>query len=204
MSISSIQEIEVKLPGENVDLKRFLHWAIDQAPERYLQVTGPDKFWKNNTSVLRHRIQPDGNHELTTKKRKSGQNTKDRLEIDIHFHPSTTPEHITNYLEENEYKHIFTLIKTAHIFFYKRGNHSLTVVLYDVYLDDNGKEINKRRFIEAEIDKGSDITVETAKKNLKKWVDMLQEEFKVILTPLNQSLYEIYSGDLYPMVNNGI
>jgi hypothetical protein len=49
-----------------------------------------------------------------------------------------------------------------------------------------------KAFIECEVEKESEITLDTGKRYLKKWVDDINASFKKELQPLNKSLYEYF------------
>lgn len=196
-------EIEAKLDATGVDIDAFRRWASDKLPERYLCVTGPDQYYGQNGHVVRHRLQPDGAHELTVKKRKSEKSTRDRLEIDLFFGIKTQPRDVQAFLEATGWKPVFLLVKKAHIFWFREGATHLTVVIYDVWRDrgTNAHGVTAsegpKRYIEIEAEKGSTVTPEHAKRRVNAWVKEIQEQFKLKDAPLNDSLYEIFSGCKY-------
>jgi adenylate cyclase class IV len=198
--ISQHDEIEAKLSADNVDMMAFVN-VMKSRPdlERYKYVSrSPDDYYENGTAVVRHRGK-DGSHELTVKRRKSNSSTRDREEIDLHFSPTTAHESVSAFLRATGYVKAFTLTKEAHIFWVKpTPNITLSFVIYDVWKQAEGG--NARRFIEVEAEKGSNVTAETGKRYVREAVRQLQESFKHLGEPLNESLYEIFSGKRYSSV----
>jgi adenylate cyclase class IV len=198
--ISEHDEIEAKLAADKIDLQIFKSFVWSTAEvEKFLHVIGPDRYYESGVNVVRHRQdRQDGRHELTVKRRKSDISTRDRVEIDLHFGKKTQPNDVDAFLRAVGFSHVFTLIKEAHIFWLRVSpNLILTCVLYDVWRED--EPTYRRRFIEIEAEKGSDVSPETAKKHVRRWVNMLNNEFD-LGEPLNDSLYEIYSGKRYQSV----
>jgi adenylate cyclase class IV len=201
--ISEHNEIEAKMAAGTVDTDRFLKWMFSQPYiERYIHVTGPDRYYENGPNVVRHREdRADGRHELTVKLRKSDGSTRDRLEIDLHFGKKTKPKDVDAFLKATGFTKVFTLVKEAHIFWVRLTDDVLTTfVIYDVWRDKgDGEKTEPHRFIEVEVEKGSDVTADTAKRHLRAQVKLLQAQFE-LSEPLNESLYEIYSGKKYQQV----
>lgn len=200
--ISSSNEIEIKLAADGVEIDDFIKFCIIKRPYKYIEVTGTDYYYENaEGEVLRHRVDSafPHRHELTAKKRKSESSIKDRQEVDARFAPDTSAQEVRELLLMIGFKEVFNITKTAYIFWIKRGKHNVSVVIYDVYKNEDAKQLDKRRLIEVEIEKGSDITVETARKNLQQWVDEIKGVFKVS-EPMNESLYEIYGKRQYKLI----
>lgn len=193
--INQDNEIEAKIAADNVDLANFMVWCEQQKPHRYKFVNSPDYYYGQNGNVVRHRVNSQDSHELTVKKRKSGSSTRDRLEIDLKFAETTKADDVTSFLLATGFNLEFSLRKEAHIYWFTEGKTHLSVVIYDVFCEG----FPDRRFIEVEAEKGSDVTVEHAKKRVNAWVKDFQDCFHVG-DPLNDSLYEIYSGNKYQMV----
>lgn len=201
--ISEHDEIEAKLAADDVNISEFKQWmGRDPGLERYLHIVGPDRYYESGPNVVRHREdRQDGRHELTVKRRKSDGSTRDRLEIDLHFGKKTKVADVDAFLKATGFLHVFTLVKEAHIYWVKlTDNISATYVIYDVWREGpDGKKLDVKRFIEVEAEKGSDVTSETAKRHLRVLVKGLQAQFN-LAEPLNDSLYEIYSGKRYQTV----
>lgn len=199
MAIHEHNEIEAKLAADNVEPQDFLRWMYQQPHiELYKHIISPDEYYECGSSVVRLRGATTDRFELTVKKRKSDGSTRDRLEIDLHFAPGTTPDDVRAFLEATGYKKAFTITKEAHIFWVKLTEAvEASFVIYDVWQNKN--RLDYRRFIEVEIEKGSDITPDTAKRHIRSIVKTMQQEFK-LGEPLNESLYEIYSGKKYQTV----
>lgn len=187
-------EIEVKFQADHVDVRDFKRYFNDDLEASVKHVIGPDTYWSKDEDVVRHRIDSERGSEITVKRRKSLSSTKDREEIDLPFGPNSkvTPDDIDAWLRALHFTELFSLTKEAWIVTTKlTPNVNGCFVIYEVWLSETPNQ--KRRFIEIEIEKGSNITVETAKRHLNTWAQKLQSQFK-LQDPLNQSLYEIYSG----------
>ena len=83
------------------------------------------------------------------------------------------------------------LQKDAHVFWFDDAGYSSTLSLYTV-----SDLIDKRSFIEIEIESTSEIDTETALLKLDQWKDSLTKEFD-LEPPINESLYELYTGRKY-------
>lgn len=201
--ISQHDEIEAKLDAQALDMKTFIEWMLKQRDiERYEHVeNSPDDYYENGNAVVRHRG-VEGAHELTVKRRKSDSSTRDREEIDLHFDPKTSHKSVGAFLRATGYKLAFQLLKDAHIFWVRPTvNVGLTYVIYDVWETDGPRHYG-RRFVEVEVEKGSRIQPETAKTYVRNAVKRMQAELRPYLDgePLNDSLYEIFSGKRYSSV----
>lgn len=197
--ISEHNEIEAKLDAPFVSFDAFKKFALGTlGVERYEVITGtPDVYYEAGANVVRHRINPS-RHELTVKRRTSTGSTRDREEIDLHFAKKTQPEDTAAFLRAVGFKEAFTLVKEAHIFWVRLSPQlQATFVIYDVWRAE--EPTKKRRFVEIEAEKGSPCTPETGKRHVRAWVKKLQDRFD-LGEPLNESLYEIYSGKRYQSV----
>lgn len=204
--ISEHNEIEAKMAADGVANDAFWQWMVQKRFWKSEIVAGPDTYYERDDSVVRHRSdRRDGSHELTVKRRKSTKSTRDREEIDLHFAKRTQGKDVDAFLKATGYTPVFTLVKIAHIFWVEDDDVPLTVVIYDVWQQPPGKPPLKRppadakRFIEVEVEKGSTIAKFYAKTVLDKWVKELRQQFG-LSEPLNDSLYEIYSGKRYSTV----
>jgi len=202
--ISLHQEIEAKLEANPVDPADFIKWVFSKpitgAIKSYKFVTGPDHYFENEAGyVVRHRdAQTEGLSELTTKRRKSDTTTRDRLEVDLQCVAGTNPNDVHAFFNALGFKAAFTLVKEAYIIYANiTPNLEMSFVIYDVWRDDAPD--TRRRFIEIEASKGSTVTPETAKRHVNYQVKELREKFG-LNEPLNDSLYELYSGKKYQKV----
>ncbi len=204
--ISTHNEIEAKLSAENVavqDFQAFIESEYEIEDNKVIE--SPDGYYEQGPNVVRQRgATNDEDHELTVKLRKSDGSTRDRLEIDLHFSEETGAKDVVAFLESTGFKRVFTLTKKAYIYWVKLTNKvNASFVIYDVWQDDpTGNEcrtFNRKRFIEVEVEKGSDVESDTAKRHIREQVKILQTKFN-LGEPLNESLYEIYSGRRYQTV----
>lgn len=209
-------EIEAKLAADEVLVAEFKRWAFGHMPVGYERISGPDAYYECGDAVVRHRQdRRDGRHELTVKRRKSAKSTRDREEIDLHFGKKTKPEDVDAFLRAISFKHAFTLVKDAHIFWLTSDGVPLTLVIYEVgrQLNDLAVEmkggelvaklVDVRHFIEVEAEKGYPGSKARAKQVVENWVSMLRSTFG-LGEPLNESLYEIYSGKRYQSVRDSL
>ncbi len=199
--ISQHDEIEAKLDAKDVDLKTFLGWAfkLPNIERSEHCPSTPDDYYERDGAVVRHRGN-DLKHELTVKRRKSAASTRDREEIDLKFSYDTDHESVGAFLRATGYTLAFRLVKNnIHIFWVKpTPNITLVYCIYDVWNED---EKGSRRFIEVEAEKGSNVTPETGKRYVREAVAEMQKAFKPYLgEPINESLYEIFSGKRYSSV----
>jgi adenylate cyclase class IV len=197
--ISEHDEIEAKMCADGTSFDDFKAFVMNKTVERYDHIVGPDLYYESGVNVVRHRQdRKDNRHELTVKKRKSDGSTRDRMEVDLHFGKKTVPADVDAFLRGIGFTHVMTLVKEAHIFWVRLSpNLIATYVIYDVWRDEDPE--TKSRFIEVEAEKGSDVTVDTAKRHLRTAVTEIRGRFKVP-EPLNESLWEIYSGKRYSKV----
>lgn len=199
--ISVHDEIEAKLSADEIDLAAFQEW-MQSLPhlERFEHVEGrPDDYYECGSAVVRHRG-IDGEHELTVKRRKSDTSTRDREEIDLTFSDEIRHESVGAFLRATGYKLAFRLLKDVYIWWVQpTTNITLVYAIYDVWSDDEGPE-KAQRFIEVEAEKGSNVQPETAKRYVRQAVAELQRVFGGLGEPLNQSLYELFSGKTYSLV----
>lgn len=192
-------EIEYKLPAEKVGVNEFVTWCASQGPDQYVHILSPDLYYAQGVSTIRHRWGDNGEAgELTVKRRKDSKSTTDRVEIDLFFNDKTTKEDVAKFLELTGWKRIFTIVKEAHIFNFKKNDApDVSVVIYDCWLID--KPGSKRRFIEIEAAKGTRETLAKDKAIINEWYQKIASLFDVE-PPCNKSLYEIYSGKKYKLV----
>lgn len=200
--VSNTTEIEAKLAADHVTFEAFEAFIEKTFEvEDKIEVLGPDDYYTNGKQVLRHRKdRSDGSHELTIKQRKSETSTRDRLEIDLKFKTKATSEaEVAEFIDALGYTKVFTVIKNAIIYDIQATSRlAISLVIYDCWIVGK-KAKSLKRFIEIEASKGSDVTHETAKRHVREWCNELRYKFE-LGEPLNQSLWEIYSGKPYPMV----
>lgn len=198
--ISEHVEIEAKLEATHVSLSEFKDFVLSAYTiESYKHILGPDDYYESGDHVVRHRRDRVDHHELTVKRRKSESSTRDRLEVDLHFAKETKPEDVAAFLGATGFKKTMTVVKSADIFWIRlTPSLNTTLVIYDVWLEDAGGLVpgSQKRFIEVEAEKGSNCTHETAKRHIRSQVKLLQERFR-LGEPLNESLWELYSGRRY-------
>jgi len=195
--ISDQNEIEAKLAADHVNIEAFKKWMFtNRNIEKFVEITSPDTYYEQGDRAVRQRgDDDDAHHELTIKLRKNENSTRDRVEIYLKFSPDTSAFNVRCFLEAAGFKRVFTLTKTAHIFWVRHSdNFKMSYVIYDVW--KVGGLDKPRRFIEVEAEKGSNVTVETAKRRVREAVRELRDMF-ALGEPLNDSLYEIYSGKKY-------
>lgn len=192
-------ELEYKVEADEVDNSAFIKWVMTKEPTRYEHIYGPDLYYHQGDHVIRHRWS-GGPGELTVKRRKSADNTFDREEIDLHFADDTNLNDITSFLQATGWKREFTIFKDAHIFWFERNGITISVVIYEAgrLHEQSGDVIERAKFIEVEVEKGSNISNEHSQSILDEWLTMIRNRFP-IGKPVNFSLYELYSGKRYTL-----
>jgi hypothetical protein len=201
--ISHHDEIEDKFDGAKIDLKTWLAWVLQLPSIESVEHSEntPDDYYECGDAVVRHRG-IEGQHELTVKRRKSGTSTRDRQEIDLFFSARTPHDSVGAFLRATGYKLAFRLIKDNIYIIWTKPTPNITLVycIYDVWNEDEGRR-HAKRFVEVEVAKGSNVQPETAKRYLREAVDEMRKAFKPYLgEPLNESLWEIFSGKRYSSV----
>lgn len=188
-------EVELKFDAINVDQNSFMAFCLSYKPIKYVKAISPDVYWEQGDNIVRHRHKFQGGAgELTVKLRRSKASTTDRMEVDLTFDHTIAKGDVEKFLEASGWKKSFTLFKDADIFYFDGGSCPVTVVLYSV-VSQSGPT---RKFLEIEAEKGTSTSINQSKRIVRKWRRLLEKDFK-IGKPLNQSLYEIYSGKSYGM-----
>lgn len=202
--LSEHEEIEAKLEADSVNREVFEAWIWNRYKvTKLLRGGGPDTYYENAAgAVVRHRIAGDGSHhELTVKKRRSGISTRSRVEVDLHFGKKTQPDSVEAFLEATGYERKLQLMQDATVLWIQevgvRGAVPLAVSIYDVWRVTAPVK-SRRRFVEVEAEKGSDVLRSTALIAVEDVVKVLREEFG-LAEPLNVSLWELYSGSKYQL-----
>lgn len=212
------QELEVKIDAMETILYDFRSWVTSHKPDRYLHIISPDTYYRQGSSVLRHRHSGPGAGELTVKRRTARNSTRCRQEIDLRFDPQTTKDDVVRFLGATGWRSAFTLVKDCHIFYVPDREHfeasppktgvSVEIVLYDVVrVDPKDAQLDyallpvgepAKRFLEIEIHK-ADSNHPRAQDILKKWEALARLSLNLGETQ-RLSLYEIYSGRRYKMM----
>lgn len=202
-------ELEVKFETD-ISVADVTSWLMGENVERYHKVDGFDTYYIQGNNVVRHRC--DGRRKLsvlTVKQRKSADSIQDRHEVDLPQDPSVTAADVQAFMKLTGWEPLFTIEKTSYIYHVKQGQAHICVALYDVwpvkpsFLVTTGGKIPmnirgpKRRFLEIEVEKDSDVSDEMGQVLLNTWVDSAQGMFsdKSLVGPLNESLLEMYRPD---------
>jgi hypothetical protein len=193
-------EIEYKWAADHLTPDRFMKWAIDFHPFKYESSSCPDIYYVNGNNTIRHRWSGGGAGEITVKQRKSAKSITDRVEVDLTFGDQVSIKDVTTFLTTCGWKRLFTLYKEhVNLFWFEDGGATVTVALYAVKkFNDKTRKCDKpKQFLEVEVEKGSKVSDAAARVLLEKWRDNLEVAFNLGATPLNRSLFEIYSGKTY-------
>ncbi len=196
-------EIEYKFDAKHVTVEDLTEWAKNTRYARYLEVEAPDHYYGREGSdhVVRHRLL-GGAGELTVKTRKSIDSTVERQEIDLRFAQDITVQEVDHFLTATGWQREFTINKHAHIWWFEQPKHVIPVslALYDSWKESkNGKKTQPRRFLEVEIEKGTPVSDQQARKALDVWKQTLQDRF-ILGEPMSLSLYELYSSRKYRVI----
>lgn len=192
-------EIEYKWAADHVPIDQFNDWMFELAPpirlRRYNEVTGTDTYFCKGNQVIRQR--EDGNlpHCLTIKLRRSTESIANRVEVDMFV--DEEPNVSSKFLDLLGFKPEIAIIKTSYIHSIHDSDVGVTTVIYDVDVVI-GKQQKRRRFIEIEIDKQDGLSVQKAMRVLGRWKKKMEKAFE-LGEPLNQSLFELYTGKNYAM-----
>jgi adenylate cyclase class IV len=188
-------EIELKFRLQlREDTRRIIEWCQDQKAYRVEKVKGYDRYYRQGENVVRHRC--DGKAgTLTVKKRTDLNSTTNRVEVDLHFDDKITEKDVQAFLLASGWVFELELLKSATIFWYGHDDYSMTIVVYGIH--HNGATDH---YLELEIEKGSDVSIKYAKELLNYWSSKINKALPGVLSaPLNDSLYEIYSGKRYAL-----
>lgn len=186
-------ELEKKFAADHVSEAAFQIWCSNHQPMNGRWGAFPDVYYRNGDSVVRHRLLGKAG-ELTTKQRKSATDITDRIEVDLTFGDGITHADVEAFLTLTGWQRELTLVKNfSRVFHFKHGGATVSVALYEVQREGGA---DKRRFMEVEIEKGSDVTEERARDLLTTWAGCLAEDFDLD-EPMTESLYELYTGRRY-------
>lgn len=189
-------ELELKFDASGISRDQFINWGMAFLPVSYERVKGPDIYWRQGNNTVRHRWS-GGAGEMTVKSRRSTHSTTNRLEIDLRFASDTTSMDVEAFLLASGWKQEFVLFKECDIFRFLdfEDGCGVDVVYYTVGKLKEDKLIDKRSFIEIEIEKGSDLNSTRCHQVLEGWASAARDSFgSRLLKPMNKSLYEIFSG----------
>jgi adenylate cyclase class IV len=125
--------------------------------------------------------------QLTVKKRRSQQSIKDRLEVELEIRKNSTFEDVDVFLTSLGFERDLHLEKHAHIFWFESGKQKMVASYYVATCNNESQA-----FIEFEVEKESEVTLDTGKRYLKRWTDDINASFNKELQPLNKSLYEYF------------
>lgn len=199
--MSHHDEFEHKYEAEDVLPEIFMQVCMERSPERYLRAVGPDAYYEQGDNVLRHRLS-GGAGELTVKRRKSELDSEDRLEIDLHFDPKTSVVDVQRFLQATGWARTFTVLKDCRIFWFREGAMEVNVSYYESWLLQDDPEPTRKRFVEIEIEKGTKYNPTDARAFLLYWRNHLLRNGVALGDRINESLYELYSGKKYGIVND--
>lgn len=202
-------ELEVKFETD-ITVADVTAWLMGENVERYHKVDGFDTYYTQGNNVVRHRC--DGTRKLsvlTVKQRKSSDSIQDRHEVDLPQDLSVTAADVKAFMKMTGWEPLFTIDKTSYIYHIKQGEAHICVALYDVWPVQPGFMVTgggripmtmrgeRRRFLEIEIEKDSDVSEETGQALLNQWTDSARGMFAAMRLegPLNESLLEMYRPD---------
>ena len=186
------REIEVKIDASSITEASFCRWMKTLKPFTQLLVIGPDEFFSRGNETIRHRMPPGEPSQLTIKKRRSRRSITDRSEVDLEL-ASVDPQLVRDFLVLAGFKLTLKLHKRARIFWFRKGKEEVVVSYYTA--QKTGKPSSTRSFIEIEIAKGSALTIKEAKQTLIRWIAEINSNFDVKASPLNYSLFEIFTKE---------
>lgn len=183
-------EVESKYSTSLKEWDSFVLKCKSQKPYKEAITFGQDTYYKKDDLVVRWR-QSTNLIELTIKSRFSKKSTTVREESEITLSRNNLTGDILLFLKRLGLKKLFKIKKSCHIFWFNDKHGEICAVVYKV--EHRGAE--DKYFIELEAEKSLPISI--SKNMIKRW------ERKLGLSPdkiVNNSLYEIYSGEMTKMV----
>lgn len=195
-------ELELKWNADHISARDFAVWMMRSfAVQRAEVFDGTDFYFRRDSSVLRYRVDHDtGMHELTTKQRKSADSIRDRVEVNIPLGKNVAQADVWALVGALGFESEIALRKNSHVFHVPCGAFMVVVALYDVTVV--GKEhLPRHTFLEVEVEANL-LPQSAAEQTLDSFAAALTEEFG-LATPLNESLYEMYTDKLYMIVQGG-
>lgn len=213
------REIEIKVAADSVTKESFVEYVKMAYPgAKMKEVTGIDVYFRNDQGhVIRFRDSVDYK-ELTVKKRSSRHNTLNRLEIDLKIEKASNFNDVVAFINSLGFSRQMTVIKDTLIFDVEElGNEQTpkkaeydkwytphfgivpgTIVLYNAYsINPQGIQSKNYRFIEIEVDKAHSFDEYATNAIDKALLELRDGLADGIDEPINQSLYEFFTGDSY-------
>jgi hypothetical protein len=204
-------ELELKFKANGVEAGDYIEFmASTQCMTGYRRTESPDIYYRQGKNVLRFRGLPSGKGAtVTVKLRTSKKSTSNRIEIDIPVGPDICDEDVHAFLEATGWRPEVRLFKISHIidiedFYFSSGGKSppVCIALYTVcreFLNPKGgvRHSKKTTFLEVEVEKA--YVDGRAEDVLEKWKAFINNKWD-LGEPLNQSLYEYYTGRSYRMM----
>lgn len=183
------KEVEFKYRADEISLEKFVQFAKQNGPDKYIEASGFDYFYENpkdEAGFYRLRVGHD-TYQLTYKQKTTAANNFIRHEDNLNMDRSnTTQPQIEAHIARHGYKHNTTIFKSCFIFKY-----DLYTLVYYVCYDTDMHELG--RFVEIEMsEEHAWPSEQEAYNNLL----VLEKLFKCIgLVPqarVKKSLYELY------------
>ena len=190
------KEIEIKWDGTSVERRAF-NKAIRMYAKgkKFTKVpaAGFDYYYTTKDGyVLRHRHGANSN-ELTVKARVSTSSTTVRKETNVKIHKASYPIQIQEFAKELGFGKALPIFKDCDIYFIQDGKYMVDVVWYRVTCGD----AKPRIFLEVEVHEAPE---KASLSILNRWKSFMLSEFNLTDKDIIQeSLYEIYSGNRYRM-----
>ena len=189
-------EIESKFAADHVSWEEFGDWARKLDPVREERAGGVDTFYRKGKDVLRHRVGSDNDlHELTTKILTSKKSSTNRCEVDVQL--ASSPNDVGYLLELVGWQKELGIGKSGLMFDIVAGGVKVDFCIYDAH-GTEGKALKSppQRFIEVEVEKTPDVSVDDALSIVREWETALEEQFG-LAKPMNKSLYDAFGGKGY-------
>ena len=187
---SEILEIERKYSSYKGEWGIFIDLVRSKSPHRELEVDGPDTYYQKDNVILRWRMGPDIS-ELTIKSRYSLSTSLIREESEISL-SNNKPRHVMTFLNRLGFKKLFRIRKNCHMFWIKNDIGVACIVIYKV----SSRNQEEKYFIEIEAKKG--LSIAESKELIRYWEKELNLPTH---RRMNQTLFEIYSGQITRLVD---
>lgn len=174
--------------------------AIGPQFNKPMEIIGVDKFFKINEKFFRIRgdkmilkedfggsLSAANTYTITVKERISDSSLTHRKEVDLNCQPGDRPVEFFKMLGAEE---VFSISKRYHVWTQKH-NGSMPTIMVATYMVSDPSGNNKRYFLEIEVEKDGDWTLDQRLERLTKSSLIIENDLN-LGKPVNLSLFEIY------------
>jgi adenylate cyclase class IV len=201
--VNKHSELELKWNADAINGRKFAAWMMENFVVKSAELfDGTDYYFRRGTSVVRYRVDHGSTtQELTTKQRKSADSIRDRVEVNIPLDKKVAQADVWALMDTLGFESEVALRKNSHVFHVPSRPLNVVVALYDVKIVGRDTAIPKHTFLEVEVESNAAVDQSVAEATLDRFAEALTEEFG-LATPLNESLYEMYTNKLYVLAQS--